>query len=342
MGKVFFMGKKRNRTAGVMTPKLDIERECDRMIQSVEDTKADMMSFYPEMLDEGFDEQEMRWRAESLKRSAADLGRAAAEMYTISDEFSTRWSDIKKQRRKRRVLKAAPANAAIDASEQRVGHFASGLNLYKLLLLLFIGSFFGVIIEMIWCYVTRGVIESRAGLVYGPFNLLYGFGAVVLTVCLYGLRNRSAWLSFFGGMIVGSAVEYVCSWAQELVFGSRSWDYSHMPLNLNGRICLLYSIFWGVLGVLWIKNLYPRMAALILKLPNELGKLLTWVLTVFLAINAVITVTAVARWSQRIEGTAESSAFFDVIDDRFDDERMEHIFANMEFSDFGYNGGENE
>ena len=45
---------------------------------------------------------------------------------------------------------------------------------------------------------------------------------------------------FFGGIIVGSVVEYICSLGQEIIFGSRSWDYSHMPFNINGRICLLY------------------------------------------------------------------------------------------------------
>ena len=49
-------------------------------------------------------------------------------------------------------------------------------------------------------------------------------------------RNRGAIWSFLGGFLVGSVVEYGCSWIQEALFGSRSWDYSSMPLNLNGRI----------------------------------------------------------------------------------------------------------
>ena len=92
-------------------------------------------------------------------------------------------------------------------------------------------------------------------------------------------------------MIVGSVVEYICSWGQELVFGSRSWDYSQMPFNLNGRICLMYSILWGVLGILWIKNIYPRMAKWILKIPNRAGKIITWVLVIFMVFNSVMTVS---------------------------------------------------
>ena len=118
-----------------------------------------------------------------------------------------------------------------------------------------------------------------------------------------------------------------------MLLGSRSWDYSSKPLNLNGRICLAYSIFWGVLGVLWIKDLYPRMAKWILKLPDRFGRGLTWALTIFLVFDAAVSCVAVARWSQRVEGQPASSAFWELVDERFPDERMERIFANMKFGD---------
>ena len=157
---------------------------------------------------------------------------------------------------------------------------------------------------------------------------------MAVTVALYRFRNRGQWLSFLGGMAAGSIVEYVCSWGQEFFFGSRSWDYSNLPFNLNGRICLLYSVFWGVLGVLWIKNIYPRMAKVILRIPNRAGKILTWCLTAFLVFNAVMSFLAVDRWSQRVNDVPAPNAFWEFIDDRFPDERMEKIFANMHFGDY--------
>lgn len=249
----------------------------------------------------------------------------------MEDELRARYRDARKSQEKRRLLPTAPANGAIDLEEQRSRHFARGINLYKLLLICFVGSFGGVVIETIWCFLRHGCIESRAGLVYGPFNLLYGVGAVVLTLALYRFRNRGSWLSFLGGLLVGSAVEYVCSWAQELLFGSRSWDYSAVPLNINGRICLLYSCFWGLLGVLWIKDVYPRMAKWILKIPNRAGKLLTVALTVFLLVNSVVSLAAVQRWSQRVRQIPATNHLEQILDERFPDERMERIYANMEF-----------
>ena len=276
-------------------------------------------------------DESVRQEIASLKRTSGNLADALQAASRLEDELSARFFDMRTSRDRKWYLPNPPANGAIDLEEAERRHFARGINLYKLLLVCFVGSFAGVVVEVLWCLVRNGYIESRAGLVYGPFNLLYGAGAVVLTLALYRYRNRGYLLSFLGGMIVGSVVEYACSWGQEALFGSRSWDYSSLPFNINGRICLLYSVFWGVLGVLWIKDIYPRMAKWILKIPNRAGKILTWCLTAFLIVNAAVTCVAVARWSQRVQGEAAGSPFWSFVDQRFPDQRMERIFANMEF-----------
>ena len=188
-----------------------------------------------------------------------------------------------------------------------------------------------MLVELVWCLLKNGYIESRSGLVYGPFNLLYGFGAVVLTLALYRFRNNGKWLSFLGGFLVGSGVEYFCSWFQEVLFGSRSWDYSMMPFNLNGRICLMYSVFWGALGVAWVKVIYPWISAIILKMPNKAGKITTWILVTFFVINIVVSIIAVFRWSQRIDGVVASNGFWQFVDLHFPNSRMEDIYPNMVF-----------
>ncbi len=268
---------------------------------------------------------------ESLRRTTHTLAQAYQAVNNLEDELNARLRDMRTARDRKWYVPNPPANAAIDLAEAKQDHFAQGLNLYKILLICAAGSFAGVVVEMLWCILTNGYLESRAGLVYGPFNLLYGAGAVCLTLALYKYRNRGYQWSFLGGFLVGSVLEYVCSWAQEALLGSRSWDYSSLPLNLNGRICFLYSVFWGVLGIFWIKDLYPRMAKYILKIPNRVGRPLTWAFTIFLIFNAVVSCVAVGRWSQRVEGLPPSSGFWEFIDQRFPDDRMERVFANMEF-----------
>ena len=111
---------------------------------------------------------------------------------SASDELEVRLKDTVKSVKRRRLLPPAPANAAIDFEEKKMLHFASGINFYKLFLICFAGSFIGVVIELLWCLFQNGYIESRSGLVWGPFNLLYGIGAVCLSVTLYRYRNRSS------------------------------------------------------------------------------------------------------------------------------------------------------
>lgn len=310
---------------------LPIEEVSIELSKSVENLRKELEVYYPRLLEEDL-EIEANLKAESIKRASNNLSKAAKETYRMEDELSGRLLDVKKERADFRLI-SSTSNATIDIRENELNHFAQGLNIYKLLLVCYIGSFFGVIIEMIWCLLRNGYIESRAGLIYGPFNLVYGAGALTLTLFLYKYRNRGTSISFIGGMIIGSIVEYACSWGQELIFGSRSWDYSNTPFNLHGRINLLYSIFWGLLGVFWIKNLYPRMAKWILKIPNAVGKSITWVLLAFFIMNASMSTLAVTRWSQRIEDIEPANAFWEMMDERFPDERMERVYANMVFSD---------
>lgn len=323
----------------------ELERLCGEMPPAVELAGRELEArYYTRLAEEAQEdgskelsqaglalEAEAREELESLRRAARSLAAAYQAADQLADELHARTKDMRKAKDRKWYALNPPANAAIDLAEVKQNHFAQGLNVYKVLLICIVGSFAGVVIEMLWCLITNGYIESRAGLVYGPFNLLYGAGAVFLTLVLYKYRNRGYQWSFLGGFAVGSVLEYVCSWAQEVLLGSRSWDYSGMPLNLNGRICLLYSVFWGVLGVLWIKDLYPRMAKYILKIPNKAGRPLTWAFTIFLIVNAVVSCIAVGRWAQRLETGPAESGFWGFIDERFPDERMERIFANMEF-----------
>mgnify|MGYP004515278455 FL=1 len=275
---------------------------------------------------------------EMLEQAKTDLRKAHWWANEHADELRTRLKEGKNSEQGK-LLKRAPANSVIDFEEKKTKNFAAGMNFYKIALICFSGSFAGVIVEMLWCLITNGYLESRRGLVYGPFNLLYGVGAVAVSLALYRYRNRRTLISFAGGMLAGSAIEYLLSWAQETAFGSVSWDYSNMPFNINGRICLLYSVFWGFLGVFWIKSLYPRLAKWILKIPNDIGKSVTIALCIFFLLDAVVSSLAVERWSRRLSDTAPDTAYGRFMDEHFPNERMERVYANMQFD--SQNVGEN-
>ena len=276
---------------------------------------------------------EIRETLKILKRERDMMIGCLAEETNFIDELETRLKEIERVNKRRfHLLPPAPTNGQIDFEEKRARHFAQGKSFYKLFWVFFIGCFMGVVIERLWCFVRYGVFEPRVGLIYGPFNLVYGLGAWALTMALYRFRNRSKLFSFLGGALVGSVVEYMCSWFQETVFGSVSWDYSNQPFNLNGRICLLYSIYWGLLGILWIKEIYPRMARLILRIPDRIGKPLTFILVIFMVFNSVMTGLTALRWVNRRQGEPPRNAIEAYFDEHYPDERMQRIFSNLEFT----------
>ncbi len=277
---------------------------------------------------------EIRSTLRSLKRERDMMIGYLADEANFIDEIETRLKEIERVSKRRfHLLPPAPTNGQIDYAEKRARHFAQGMSAYKLFWVFFIGCFLGVVVERTWCFVRYGLYEPRVGLIYGPFNLVYGVGAFALTLALYPFRNRSKIFSFLGGAIVGSAVEYFCSWFQETVFGSVSWSYENSPLNLNGRICLLYSLYWGVLGVLWIKEIYPRLAQLILRIPGKIGKPLTFMLAAFMLFNTLMTGLTTWRWMNRRQGVPPRNALEVYFDEHYPDERMQSILANLVFMD---------
>lgn len=271
---------------------------------------------------------------QELKEEREQMILYMAEQSVFVDEAETRLREIMRVTKKRkRIVSPAPTNAQIDAAEKKLRHFAQGKSFYKLFWVFFIGCFAGVVVERLWCFIRTGTYEPRVGLLYGPFNPVYGIGAWALTMALYRFRNRSRLLSFLGGMVIGSAVEYGCSFLQEMVTGSVSWDYSNQPFNLHGRICLLYSVYWGVLGVVWIKELYPRMAKAILKIPNKVGIPLTKALVVFMVFNCVMSGLSVLRWVERRDGKPANNAVAAYFDEHYPNERMESIYSNLVFTE---------
>lgn len=206
--------------------------------------------------------------------------------------------------------------------------FAEGLSFDKFVWIFLVSCVVGYTVEEIWCLIKYGHFESRQALVYGPLSVVYGMGAVILTAALYKIRNSKWYIIFFISFIAGTVTEYIASLGQEIVFGSVAWDYSNLPLNINGRVCLLYSLFWGVLGLVWIKICYPLMSKQIEKLPFKLGNILTWAFIIFFIFDCIMSASAGIRMNERALGEPPENSFDEYLDEHFNDERMHEIYAN--------------
>ncbi len=307
---------------GFEVSKEKISEYCDLLSASGKMPKEEQDALYAEVKEElsrlQSSEKVLEKNYKRVRASRVELDTHFREVHTNKRNWIYRW---------------IPANVEVEYEEKQKHHFMQGINIYKLIYICFLGSFLGVVLEMFYALISEGIVYSRAGLVYGPFNFLYGIGAVALSLALYPVRHQRGFVAFLSGMLVGSGVEYFCSWLQETLFGSVSWDYSDQFLNINGRICLFYSLIWGILGYLWIKVLYPVIAHVFVKIPSLAGKILAWLMVAFLCFNGIVTSLALFRWDARNKGEPPSNAFWQFIDDRFPDERLEKIFVKIQFEE---------
>lgn len=230
----------------------------------------------------------------------------------------------------KRIRKAYPDARKVATVEKQDMVFAYGCGFYKLVWLFVIGSFLGDVTETIFCRVTAGVWMSRSSVVWGPFSIVWGLAIAMATMVLHRYQDKPDRVIFWTGTIMGGAYEYICSVFTEIFFGKVFWDYSHIRFNLGGRINLLYCFFWGIAAVVWIKGIYPKVSGWIEKVPVKPGKVITWILVIFMCCNMIVSSMALVRQSQREEGIAAQASWQIVMDERFGDERMDRIYPNAQ------------
>lgn len=270
-----------------------------------------------------------RWK---MSEPIAEYLQQASE--TIGDGLTTRTLSWYQGYQKRHLAKAFPNLTRLSAEEEHpaANVFAAGIGFYKLFWLFLIGAFVGDLIETVFVWGTSGVLMSRSSLLYGPFSVVWGLGAAILTVVLRGLMDKSDRYIFVGGALMGGVYEYMCSVVTEKLFGKVFWDYSKIPFNLNGRINLLYCVFWGIAAVIWVKEVYPRISALIEKIPMKVGKVLTWVLVVLLAVDVALSCMALGRMDQREKGIPATNAVQQFLDEQYPDEYLTQRYQNMKLA----------
>ena len=227
-----------------------------------------------------------------------------------------------------RIKRAYPGAKRATTQTTTSTTFAEGCDFHKLVWLFMIGAFLGDITETLYCRLTAGVWMSRSSVVWGPFSIVWGLGIAGATALLHRYRDKSDAFLFGFGTFLGGAYEYVCSVFTEIVFGKVFWDYSTYPLNLGGRINLLYCFFWGIAAVVWMKHLYPKISGLIEKVPMKTGKILTWVFVVFMSANMLVSGMALVRSTERANGMPAESGWQQVMDEHYDDETLMRIYPN--------------
>ncbi len=214
--------------------------------------------------------------------------------------------------------------------------FTKGMSFKKMYLIFVLGSFLGVIYEEIIGFIKHRYLygtwlwETRRGVIYGPFNPLYG-AAIVFLITFLGRTKRHPAKTFLYGALLGGFIEYIISYIMEILLGVASWDYTGRPLNINGRTTVLYMLFWGIAVMVLIHYIYPYLSKVIEKIPKRFGDLLVKVLVIFMTFNMVISWTALARQTLRNNGFKPFTIIGEFYDKVYPDEFLKKKYPNMKF-----------
>ena len=238
-----------------------------------------------------------------------------------------------------RDMMAAPAQEKARAAET----VRAPLSIYWVFWLFLIAGFAGDLIEVVFWLVTRGELISRSSLLYGPFSIVWGLGAVLLTLVFHRMDDQGTVRIFITGTVLGGAYEYICSWLQEVLFGACFWDYRHLPLNLNGRVNLVFCLFWGLAAIVWVRLAYPALYGLISRIPRQAGRRAAAIAAVFLVCSTTVSAAALCRMDQRREGVPAVGTVNRLLDELYPDSVLHGRYPNMgiltEIGWYGESGG---
>lgn len=246
------------------------------------------------------------------------------------------------QRRLQEMLdRDAAAEGMLGRDETGEGYIK--LNYFNLFWVFFVCSVLGLILEEVWhmVVVDPGVYQDRAGMLFGPFSPIYGFGAVLMTMALNRFYKKNPLIIFLVSALIGGAFEVFVGWFMQTSFGVVSWSYSHIRLFgmpdpiavlTGGRTCTPFACMWGLGGLIWIKVLLPRLLKLINMIPWKRRYSATVILTAVMLIDGVMTLQSLDYWYQRVNGTIRNIPVAQFYDKHFDNEYMENRFQSMTMS----------
>lgn len=169
-------------------------------------------------------------------------------------------------------------------------------------------SFAGFVLELFFARFIHAKKRDRKCMLFLPLCPVYGLGAVLIAHLPAFIQSNPLLLFLFGAA-AATAAEYGFDWFYETVLGVRFWDYSALPLNLNGRVCLTFSLIWGLLALALTTWVHPRVSGLIGTIPD----FLTSAVALLFSADALLTVillrvtrdTTSLRWYDRLRHAAK-------------------------------------
>lgn len=163
----------------------------------------------------------------------------------------------------------------------------------------FVYAFLGWCSEVCFAAVNSGKFVNR-GFLNGPLCPMYGIGVCLIALCL-GPLGENPLLLFAGAVVLTTALEGITGLLLEKLFHQRWWDYSNVPFNLGGYVCLKFSLLWGLACLLILKVVHPGIARMISLIPPLVSAIALPLLFALLIADTITTVLSVRKLNAHLE-----------------------------------------
>lgn len=178
------------------------------------------------------------------------------------------------------------------------------MTITTILFMFFIYCMIGWVWESTYESILNKKILNR-GFLNGPYIPIYGFGGIAILLFLQRFQSENFWSLqtlkiYIIGAVGATLMEYITSYVLEKVLKARWWDYSNYPLNINGRICLIATIFWGIVAVLAINVINPGLMNFHNSLSHDTVLIFVTVMSTLFVVDIGITINSILDLKKRL------------------------------------------
>ena len=173
------------------------------------------------------------------------------------------------------------------------------MSIYYSILYFFVYCFLGWCTEVIFAAFKQHRFVNR-GFLNGPICPIYGVGVTLVIACLEAFQSNLL-LLYISSVILVTVLEGVTGWAMDKLFHNKWWDYSKLPFNIGGYVCLLFSLIWGVACVFIVYFVHPLIHQVLSLIPHTAGIALIAILGIALLSDIIVTTSAIVKFNQYLE-----------------------------------------
>ena len=196
-------------------------------------------------------------------------------------------------------------------------------NIYEFIWIFIIYAFIGWCTDVAYAALNTGRFVNR-GFLNGPYCPIYGFGVVIVVAVLTPIKDNLLIL-FVGSLFLTSVLEYFTGLVLEKIFHNKWWDYTNEPFNIQGYVCLKFSIMWGLACTFVMKLVHPAIYKAITVIPFVAGVAILVTIMIGFTVDCCVTVATILKFNKHLRLMNEMAARLHQISD----EIGEHIYENV-------------